>query len=100
MESDSHIFRLPQCFVDQRPHLGQLNIAVELWGTILSHITDLTSAACFGAARPLLARSALERMQDIMMPIEGTSTWAGHRIALINQTYCPALSKEVYTDSE
>ncbi|KZV66981.1 hypothetical protein PENSPDRAFT_736792 [Peniophora sp. CONT] len=91
---------LPSCSVDQRCHLGQLDIAPELWSTILAHLTDLTSVACFGAAHHLLARSAFERMRDIQMSLEGVGAWAGQRIALINDTNCPALPKEVYTAAE
>ncbi|KZV66982.1 hypothetical protein PENSPDRAFT_66807 [Peniophora sp. CONT] len=39
-------------------------------------------------------------MRDIQMSIEGVSAWAGHRVALINETFCPALPKHVYTASE
>ncbi|KZV66983.1 hypothetical protein PENSPDRAFT_66817 [Peniophora sp. CONT] len=39
-------------------------------------------------------------MRDIQMSVEGVSAWAGHRVALINETYSHMLPRDVYTASE
>lgn len=39
-------------------------------------------------------------MRDIQMSLEGVSAWAGHRVALINETFSHRLPRDVYTASE
>lgn len=92
--------RVLRSSVEQRSRLGQLNVAPELWTAILTHLTDLTSVVCFGAAHPLLSCCALERMRDIMMSFEGVGAWAGHRLAFVDEDYRLPLPQATYTEAE
>ncbi|KZV73715.1 hypothetical protein PENSPDRAFT_732750 [Peniophora sp. CONT] len=93
---------LSKCSEDQRRTLGRFrNVPLEVINAILTHVTDYTSAACFGATHPLLVLPAFERMRDISCTLSGTSQWASDRITLIEKYLPnPALPPHVLTEDE